>query len=167
MLKMYLADNSGEILDRINVEEQDGSILTVICIVCGVVMVIMVFLAVLALLKKNRKKTFLEEGVSKTEAGVPLRLEIYSGKCRNKTASLMLVENLIIGSSQDCDIVFDDPDMAPKNSRISLVNSQVYIEDLDSPGGTTLDGMRIQRRNKLRGGEVISIGQAEFAVFFQ
>lgn len=157
---------NGELVQNAGMEQQDGMVLLVVCIVCGLAAAIMVFLAVRALLRNSRKKNSLKTGTAKQGAGIPLRLEIYSGKCRNKTTLLALSDVLTIGRDRGCDIVFDDPDMAPQNSRIRLSGDEVYIEDLDASRGTALNGMRIQGRNKLRGGEVISIGNVEFGIFF-
>ena len=156
---------NGEMINNVGPEKQDDRVLLIVCVVCGLIAVIMVLLAVLAVLRKNRRAS-RQTDTAMQGAGIPLRLEIYAGRCRNKTAFLALSDVLTIGSSGDCDIVFDDPGMAPVNSSIKLDGGEIYIEDLDSSRGTALDGMRIQGRNKLRGGEVISIGTAEFAVFF-
>lgn len=106
------------------------------------------------------------EPVRPKNIGIPMRLEIYSGRCRNQSAFLTLTSSLDIGSADYCDIVFDNPEVAAKNSSISFADGQIYIEDLNSPQGTALDGMRIQGKNRLQSGEVISIGSVEFAVFF-
>lgn len=100
----------------------------------------------------------------KAGQGIPIQIEVYAGRCRNKTASLELHDRLTIGSAADCDIIFDDPEVAPLHSCISLEGSQLYIEDLGSSRGTALDGMRIQGKNRLRGGETISVGPAEFGL---
>lgn len=167
--RVSCSDNSGDILEEIlnntDVEKQDRGVLLTVCIVCAVVAVIMVFLAVLALLRKNRRAS-LQTEIAMQGAGIPLRLEIYTGRCRNKTAFLKLSDILTIGSSENCDISFDDSEMTPVNSCIRLADGEIYIEDLDSPRGTALNGMCIQGRNRLRGGEVISVGTSEFAVFF-
>lgn len=113
----------------------------------------------------HRKKAGSEP--RKTGEGIPLRLEVYAGKCRNKSSVLQLHDCLTVGSASDCDIVFEDPDVADRNSRIRIKDGQLYIEDLNSPRGTALDGMRFQGQNRLRGGEVISIGSVEFSIFME
>ena len=98
------------------------------------------------------------------QARRPIQIEVYAGRCRNKTASLELHDRLTIGSAADCDIIFDDSEVAPLHSCIRVDGDQVYIEDLGSPQGTALNGMRIQGQNRLRSGETISIGPVEFGL---
>lgn len=144
-----------------------GTITVVVCVVCAIVAVIAVLGAVLVVRRGGRSGAAHGRRRAKASgAGIPLRLEVYSGRCRNRSASLKLSDYLTIGSSPDCDIIFDDPEVAPEASCIRLVDGQIYIEDLNSLQGVALDGIRFQGRNRLRSGEVISIGSVEFAVFF-
>lgn len=142
--------------------------LTIVCVVCVVAAVVVVGIAVWAILlrKRNENVHRKPKDSRKTGAGIPVQLEVYAGKCRNRTPFLELSDSLTIGSSVECDIIFDDPKVAPLHSRIRLTGNQVYIEDLGSAVGTALDGMRIQGQNRLRGGEVISLGLVEFSILF-
>ncbi len=136
-------------------------------IACGAVLAAIACAIALAICKRRGRRKDKNPGpTQKAESGIPIRLEVYAGRCRNKTAFLELHHCLTIGSAADCDIVFDDPEVAPQHSRIRLDGSQVYIEDLGSPQGTALDGMRIQGRNRLRDGETISIGPVEFSLSY-
>lgn len=154
-------------LSKLGIEADDNTVVVIICSVCAVIVVIVVLAAVLAIRRKSSKNSPQKEGkATTTDVGIPLKLEVYSGRCRNKTALLQLSDCLTIGSSEDCDIIFDNPEVAAENSRIKLVDGQVYIEDMNSPRGTALNGMRFQGRNKLQSGEVISIGTVEFSVSF-
>ena len=95
---------------------------------------------------------------------LPMTLEVYVGRCMNTSPTLYLKDQLVIGSAPTSDIVFDDGDVDPQNSRIRLVDGVVYIEDMSSARGTAIEGMRIQGRNKLRSGNVISIGNVQFSL---
>lgn len=142
-------------------------VLPVVCMICVAAAVVAVGIAVWAVLRKRGGGTSRKARVSqKAGSGIPIQLEVYAGRCRNQTALLELSDCLTIGSSAGCDILFDDPEVAPLHSRIRLTGDQVYIEDLGSPHGTALDGMRIQGQNRLRGGEIISIGPVEFSITF-
>lgn len=104
-----------------------------------------------------------------TNAGglrLTMRLEVYSGNCVNRPASVCLTDSLVIGSAPECDLVFRDADVSPKNSRVFIKDQMIYIEDMDSSWGTALGGMRIQGQNRLRSGDVISIGNVEFSFKF-
>ncbi|MBR3040567.1 MAG: FHA domain-containing protein [Lachnospiraceae bacterium] len=95
---------------------------------------------------------------------LPMTLDVYVGRCLNTTNVVYLKDQLVIGSSPTSDIIFDDGDVEPQNSRIRLVDGVVYIEDMSSARGTAIGGMRIQGRNRLRSGDVISIGNVQFSV---
>ncbi|MCM1104973.1 MAG: FHA domain-containing protein [Clostridium sp.] len=98
--------------------------------------------------------------------GIAMRLEVYAGNCRNKSVLLKLTDSFVIGSAPECGLVFGDADVAPQNSRVFIKNQMIYIEDLNSPSGTALGGMRIQGQNRLRSGDIISIGNVEFSFKF-
>lgn len=99
-------------------------------------------------------------------AGIAMKLEVYSGRCMSQSAVFYLAEPIVIGSAPECDLVFADTEVAPQNSRIFLKDQMIYIEDLNSAEGTALGGMRIQGQNRLRSGDVISIGDVEFSFKF-
>lgn len=91
---------------------------------------------------------------------VCLHIQVERGRCLTRDRNLYLVQELIIGRSQECDLVFDEPEIANRNSRIIKRDGDIYIEDLDSPKGTSIGGMRIYAPNRLRSGDVITIGAA-------
>ncbi len=95
-----------------------------------------------------------------------LRIEVYNGHCANTSDTFSLSNALVIGSAPQCDVIFADPDVSPVNTKIRLIDGQVYIEDQGTVNGTYLEGMRIPGRNRLRSGDIISIGSVEFAFKF-
>ena len=95
-----------------------------------------------------------------------MRIEVYSGHCMNTSDTFSLSNALVIGSSAQCDVIFADTDVSPVNTKIRLIDGQVYIEDQGTVQGTYLEGMRIPGRNRLRSGDIISIGSVEFAFKF-
>lgn len=42
----------------------------------------------------------------------------------------------------------------------------IYVEDMNSASGTAIGGMKIQGLNRLRSGDVLSIGEVEFCLKF-
>lgn len=97
---------------------------------------------------------------------ITMKLEVYSGNCVSSQTAILLTDSIVIGSAPECDLVFRDPDVSPQNSRVWIKNQMIYIEDLNSARGTALGGMRIQGQNRLRSGDVISIGNVEFSFKF-
>lgn len=112
---------------------------------------------------KSQPEAKRAEGAS---GGITMKLEVYSGNCVRRPKSICLTDSFVIGSAKECDIVFDDPDVSLQNSRVFVKDQVIYIEDLDSAEGTALGGMRIQSQNRLRSGDVISIGNVEFCFKF-
>lgn len=132
----------------------------------------LLLIAACALFLAKRRKPARAESASirrragSAGAGITMKLEIYSGNYRGKSLTFHLTAPLVIGRSPKCDLVFENPDISPQNSRIFMKNQMIYIEDLNSAKGTALGGMRIQGANRLRSGDVISIGSVEFCFKF-
>lgn len=152
--------------------------LWLILTVSGVVVVLIVVIIILACKnKKIREKTVSPAGVQSMPQesqnmqaggnfGIAMKFEVLYGDCKHKEMRLSLEDTLTIGSDAGCDIVFQNPDVSPVNSRIVLRNGMIYIEDMDSVLGTAIGGMRIQGSNRLRSGDLVSIGEVEFTVKF-
>lgn len=160
--------------------EENGTTipLWLILTVSGVVVVLIVVIIILACKnKKIREKTVSPAGVQSMPQesqnmqaggnfGIAMKFEVLYGDCKHKEMRLSLEDTLTIGSDAGCDIVFQNPDVSPVNSRIVLRNGMIYIEDMDSVLGTAIGGMRIQGSNRLRSGDLVSIGEVEFTVKF-
>lgn len=106
------------------------------------------------------------EGTGTGGLRLAMKLEVYSGNCASRSSNICLTDSFVIGSAPECDLVFRDQDVSPQNSRVFVKNQIIYIEDLNSANGTALGGMRIQGQNRLRSGDVISIGDVEFSFKF-
>lgn len=102
-----------------------------------------------------------------TEDGaICMVLEVISGECAAKGNRFYLSDELIIGKSRKCDIVWKNNGMAPQSARIFLSDYVVYIEDIGSSNGVYLGGMRLYNANRLRSGDEIAIGSARFRFKF-
>lgn len=100
------------------------------------------------------------------KGAVYMRLEVVSGSYAGGDGPLYLVDELIVGRDGQCDISWNDEEVSRRNSRIFLRDNVVYIEDLGSRYGTALGGMRLHEPNRLRSGDVISIGPVQFCLKF-
>lgn len=48
-----------------------------------------------------------------------------------------------VGSAKHCDVVFNHPTVAGEHARAWCEGGRIWIQDLGSPGGTTLNGIRL------------------------
>lgn len=55
--------------------------------------------------------------------------------------------DLMIGRGNDCDIILDGLQISNRHAKLSLTNSGIVIEDLNSTNGVYLNGNRISRQN--------------------
>jgi hypothetical protein len=69
----------------------------------------------------------------------------------------------VIGSGEDADVHIDGPDVAPLHARVEVRADGVYLEDLESPSGTYVGGVRA-RRIGVTHGDVVRFGN-QLAVF--
>lgn len=95
-----------------------------------------------------------------------LRVEVLSGQYASRKKDFSLEHTLIIGSGKSCDMVWKEPDVSEQNTRIFVHDGTVYIEDLNSSCGTVIGGMRIFAPNRLRSGDIVSIGRVQFRIYF-
>lgn len=77
---------------------------------------------------------------------------------------ITLVRSLIVGRANLCDLYFDDEKMSRQHFVIEMMEGGMYIEDLDSTGGTYLNGVRVYMKQKLAPGDVITAGTTKIVV---
>ena len=71
----------------------------------------------------------------------------------------------IIGSGSGADIRIEGPGVAPEHARVDVRADGVYLEDLGTPGGTYVGGVRAQRIGAAHG-DVVRFGEV-LAVFVE
>ena len=122
------------------------------------VAVVAVLVLVIAVVVLSRRKA---SGFS-----VRMRVEVLSGEAVRRKDIYLLRDSLVIGTGKQCDIVLRDPAVASVNTRIYLQDQIVYIEDMGSPMGTVLNGMRLFSSNRLRSEDEIVVGNTVLRVLF-
>lgn len=95
-----------------------------------------------------------------------MRLEVVAGAYAGKTDVFYLADELLVGRDRACDIVWKDAAVAERHARIFQRDHVIYIEDLETAGGTAIGGMRIHGSNRLRSGDEISVGPVRFVLKF-
>jgi hypothetical protein len=91
---------------------------------------------------------------------MPFVLRIISGPHKGRC---LLVEEgapLLLGRSRHAETRLDDPGVSRVHCEIELEDGQVLVTDLDSAGGTFINGQRISE-NVLRPGDVLRIGDTQ------
>ena len=101
-----------------------------------------------------------------TFAARQVRVEIFNGNSPTGSGIINMTNELIIGSSPDCDIVFSERFVAPKNTRIFESEGTIFIENIAEIGSTMVAGLPLNMAAPLVSGDVISIGEAEFCIIY-
>lgn len=78
-----------------------------------------------------------------------------------------LVESLIVGRANMCDLYFDDEKMSRQHFAIEIIDDQLYISDLDSTSGTYLNGIKVYMKQKLCPGDIITAGTTKIVIDWQ
>lgn len=86
-------------------------------------------------------------------------LTIIEGPSTGREFSLAQ-EAMIIGRSDQSDIVIDAPVVSRRHARIVWRDAKHYIEDLGSSNGTFLNGQQVQEARPLAAGDEIALGHS-------
>ena len=71
----------------------------------------------------------------------------------------------VIGRSDACRVVLDDPDVSRRHAGVDVRGNQISIVDLDSANGVQVNGARISSgSHALQDGDVVSIGKSTLRV---
>lgn len=97
---------------------------------------------------------------------IPMELEVQAGVCLNTERTVYILNEIRIGRDAGCDIVFSDPNLMPVQARIIRNENDFIIEDFSNPSIVAIGGMKINGRNPLRTGDVITIGNIQFVLRF-
>lgn len=109
------------------------------------------------------------EAIRKPAAGdVELDITMVEGSLKRGKGTFYMHRDIIIGSDESqCEIAIDGTDVSARHARISISEGHLFIEDLNSQGGTFVGGMRIYTANRLRNGDEIGIGDGGFVIHFK
>lgn len=150
--------DGGKILAKSNVAKLFGIDLWLFCLIV-VALLVGLFLTVIMIMKKQKKTI-------RPITGIYMKAEALSGTYKLKKKEFYLLDELYIGRDKSCEICINNKDVSKKNSRVYVRDNVVYIEDLNSTNGTSISNMKVFSPNKLRSGDVISIGSISFCLKF-
>lgn len=157
----------GSVQDTPAQEDTPDYTIIMIAAVCGAIVLILLIVIFVILLRKKRPADTDEPTHGSSSWGMPVRLEILSGECYNAELNLRLRRNLTIGTDKGCDIVFEDSAMQPLHAVISVDSNTVTLDECSSAGVTYIGGMKIFAPNRLRSGDIVTIGATSFCIFFE
>jgi len=92
---------------------------------------------------------------------MPLALHFLSGKNKGKETLLPYEGELLVGRTQDEDVVIDDDQAPHLHARITVERDKVVIKDLETGGGTLVNRKNVTEC-KLREGDRIRVGKVTF-----
>ncbi len=138
----------------------------IIVIICGGALLILLILIVALLLRRRSSADTETSARSSASRGAQIRIEVLSGLCYNAALDFHLRRNLTIGADRGCDLVFDDPDMQPMHAVISRNGGIVTLAECSDTQNTYVGGMKIFAPNRLRSGDIVTIGSTSFQIFF-
>ncbi|KJU87201.1 membrane protein containing Forkhead-associated [Candidatus Magnetobacterium bavaricum] len=97
--------------------------------------------------------------------GLPIKLVMLGNMSKNKTYDANLVNRIIIGRNKSkCDLLIADEEISSIHCELIREANNVYIRDLGSTNGTSVNGVQIKERFKLTPGDLISLGQLEMRI---
>ena len=65
---------------------------------------------------------------------------------------------MVVGRSAQADVTFEDAFASDQHARFDTSGGRLYVQDLGSTNGTTLNGERVTERRVLARGDMIRIG---------
>ncbi|MCI0583401.1 MAG: FHA domain-containing protein, partial [Chloroflexi bacterium] len=74
---------------------------------------------------------------------------------------------LLIGRAPECDLLLANDSASRRHARISVVDGEVEVTDLDSHNGTRLNGEPIVGGRPVRSGDVITIGDTTLVLHIE
>ena len=110
----------------------------------------------------NIQKKYHIKGQQQKTTELVLRIESKSGE-----ASVQNVEfesSLMVGRSSMCDVYFDDAKMSRQHFAVEDISGSLFVEDLESTGGTYLNGVRVFEKQKLSRGSIITAGATKIVI---
>lgn len=121
---------------------------------------------ILVLLKKKKEtseeKTHtdtvsdtLQEAVKKE---LPVTLYLKSPDGQTKELQVQIMDTCIIGRSESCNVIFDDPNMSRQHFRLEREEQELYIVDLDTRNGTFVNGEPVKSRRRLLTNDTVQAG---------
>ncbi|MBU1493387.1 MAG: FHA domain-containing protein [Actinobacteria bacterium] len=92
----------------------------------------------------------------------PLRLEVTTGE--GAPSLVPITDRHVIGRGATADIFIDDEYSSARHAVFDVAEGAVWVEDLGSTNGTTVDGTRIIGRTRVGVGMTVEVGSTRVTV---
>jgi pSer/pThr/pTyr-binding forkhead associated (FHA) protein len=93
------------------------------------------------------------------EASIPTRIELtvaHAGKIK----TYRFGRRILVGRAPSADLRLDDPRVSRLHARIEMRDDGVYVEDLGSRNGTSVDGVPVTSPRRLEVDDEVTVGTA-------
>jgi pSer/pThr/pTyr-binding forkhead associated (FHA) protein len=95
-------------------------------------------------------------------SGHPMRAFVRYGR-----DAIEVVTTILVGRSSHCDIVLEDEVASREHCRIEREGDRVFLVDLESRNGATLNGKPARGRAELHHGDIVTIGATQLVLLRQ
>ncbi len=93
------------------------------------------------------------------DAAIPTGIELTVAHL-GTIKTLRFGRRILVGRSPSADLKLDDPSVSRLHARIEMRDDGVYVEDLGSRNGTTVDGQAVAAPRRLEVDEEVGVGAA-------
>lgn len=128
-------------------------------------------------IKKNRGVVFMD-GKAVMASGVDIKQHVAIAAAERKKFQLLVTvagrnpkklelsidRSMMVGRSDICDLYFDDPGMSRQHFALEWDGQNMYITDLETTNGTSVNGVKVKGRRKLSQGDRITAGAEELII---
>ncbi len=86
---------------------------------------------------------------------------------KTKDYTVRLINRIILGRKQDCDVTIDDKSVSRKHATISLEPDGMFIVDEGSTYGTQVNGAKISDKTAIKNGDELMLGDSKLTLNIQ
>ncbi len=154
-----------------------------ISLVLAVILLILVILLIALLVFRNNRKKKADQTATET-TGEPVMLQqgsfnqhikvadnrrilhvlVSSDGTKPASTDWAIDTSLIVGRSSICDVTVDDPKISGQHFCLEADDDGIYVSDLNSTNGTSVNGIRINGKRKLNPGDTVDAGTTRFTI---
>ena len=105
-----------------------------------------------------------EEKLGEALEGVRQNVVISTKGRQSRQTTWELGSSLIVGRASICDVSVEDLEMSRQHFCLEWENGSVYVTDLGSTNGTSVNGIKIASKRRIEPGDHIEAGAMKFTI---